>query len=394
VGTWIALILIIASAAIAYRLGWQKCLEHFADREQKLKLEGLRLQKEFDEKRKELEAEIQAREKLIQDREESFQRGYIAGRKWLAAMIAEAEAGVDKSRIQYLWRKDRRAPKAAQVVYEIRAEKRQLLQELKFVQYQLRAYEEYFPILEEYREAVLDEPVPLVGGADNVQVLETTDPVRLWVPGEEYSRLSPTERNQLALERYLKRSKGSWEVGRDYERFIGYYYENQGWKVSYHGALKGLEDFGRDLICWKDNKIKIVQAKYWRKERVIREKHIFQLFGTTLILRKQFPDCPLQAVFCSTTDYSEEAREVAEALKVNLRIRPFDHDYPMIKCNVNPSTGEKIYHLPMDQQYDRTVIGAVPGECYAKTCQEAEELGFRRAWKWQGDKSNKAAPPT
>ena len=31
--------------------------------------------------------------------------------------------------------------------------------------------------------------------------------------------------------------------------------------------------------------------------------------------------------------------------------------YPMIKCNISPKDGEKIYHLPMDQQYDRVVIG-------------------------------------
>lgn len=28
-------------------------------------------------------------------------------------------------------------------------------------------------------------------------------------------------------------------------------------------------------------------------------------------------------------------------------------DYPLIKCNVSMRDGEKIYHLPFDQQYDR-----------------------------------------
>lgn len=39
---------------------------------------------------------------------------------------------------------------------------------------------------------------------------------------------------------------------------------------------------GRDLICMKDGKIHIVQAKCWSADKTIHEKHIFQLYGTTL----------------------------------------------------------------------------------------------------------------
>jgi hypothetical protein len=47
--------------------------------------------------------------------------------------------------------------------------------------------------------------------------------------------------------------------------------------------------------------------------------------------------------------------------------------------------GEKIYHLPFDQQYDRTKIRPGTGEKYAYTVAEAENDGFRRAWKWRPD---------
>jgi hypothetical protein len=50
----------------------------------------------------------------------------------------------------------------------------------------------------------------------------------------------------------------------------------------------------------------------------------------------------------------------------------------MIKCNIN--NGNKIYHLPFDQQYWRTVIDK-PGEFYAITVKEATKAGFRRAFK-------------
>ena len=51
-------------------------------------------------------------------------------------------------------------------------------------------------------------------------------------------------------------------------------------------------------------------------------------------------------------------------------------EYPRIKCNIN--NGEKIYHLPFDQQYDRTQIKN-NGEFYAFTVKEAILKGFKRA---------------
>ena len=56
----------------------------------------------------------------------------------------------------------------------------------------------------------------------------------------------------------------------------------------------------------------------------------------------------------------------------------------MIKCNINQTTGEKIYHLPFDQQYDKCIITPETGEFYAMTVAEAEEAGFRRAMRWKG----------
>ena len=58
--------------------------------------------------------------------------------------------------------------------------------------------------------------------------------------------------------------------------------------------------------------------------------------------------------------------------------------YPSIKCNISKKTGEKIYHLPFDQQYDKTLIEGEKNESYAETVNKAEVLGFRRAWKWKG----------
>jgi hypothetical protein len=61
-------------------------------------------------------------------------------------------------------------------------------------------------------------------------------------------------------------------------------------------------------------------------------------------------------------------------------------DYPRIKCNVARPAGERIYHLPFDQQYDATVIEPDRGEFYAWTTTDAEPKGFRRAWRWRADR--------
>ncbi len=58
-------------------------------------------------------------------------------------------------------------------------------------------------------------------------------------------------------------------------------------------------------------------------------------------------------------------------------------DWPMVKCNIS-SNGERIYHLPMDQQYDRVKISK-PGEKYVQSVGEAEAEGFRRAMRWVPD---------
>ena len=65
----------------------------------------------------------------------------------------------------------------------------------------------------------------------------------------------------------------------------------------------------------------------------------------------------------------------------------FDPGYPSVKCNVARRTGNKIFHLPFDQQYDTVLIEEERLECYVKTVSEAEALGFRHAYRWKGETS-------
>lgn len=315
-------------------------------------------------------------------RDASFKAGFLKGRRWLAEFIGEAEQTSDR-RDDYLRHKSHPARKSAEIVKEIKQEKRLLTEKVKFLEYQLKAYEEYFPQLEEYRDLILDERVPLSAGSDNLEELETADPTLVYVPREEWERLSDTERNQLALDRYVGRPKSNWEIGRYYERYLGYLRETSGWLVTYHGALHGFEDLGRDLICIKGKIVEIVQAKCWSKSKVIHEKHLFQLFGTTVHYRLENPGLKATPILATTTSLSEVANKVAEALGIRVESIPLPSAYPIIKCNINPATKGKIYHLPFDQQYDRTQISQT-GECYVATVKEAEKRGFRRAWRFHG----------
>ena len=135
------------------------------------------------------------------------------------------------------------------------------------------------------------------------------------------------------------------------------------------------------------------------------KKHINQLFGTTVeyyiknlteineedqlnLFTGILGSDTLKAKFITSCSFSETSKKFAKALGIEIIENfPFN-DYPIIKCNVSRRDSSKIYHLPFDQQYDRTIIEEERNECYASTVREAEELGFRRAWRWRGNNKN------
>ncbi len=217
------------------------------------------------------------------------------------------------------------------------------------------------------------------------------DRVRYWVPDVEYRSLSEDERNQLALDRYKKRKMSNWQAGVEYELYVGHVLRNAGCSVEQYGAEHAKEDLGIDIIAIKGNvgfgnpthTVYVIQCKRYKKESkfVVRENTIFQLYGTTIQLKQQYKakgkDYEFIPVIVTTKEPSDKAKEMAENLDVKIRIMKMG-DYPMIKCNINQTTGEKIYHLPFDQQYNTTQINK-PGECYAFTVAEAVSKGFRRA---------------
>jgi hypothetical protein len=323
------------------------------------------------------------------------------GNPYLARIIADFYYYRDIKVAEYLRSKKYPAIKASEKVKDYASENRELRRKFKLTYNRIKLYEEIFPFISDIEPDDID--FILEQKKKKNKVADNDDPVREYVP--EYDKLTEEERNQRALNRYLKRKKSNWEIGKMYERYVGYLYESKGYKVEYVGIEKGFEDLGRDLICRNAKETLVVQCKYWASHKVIREAHINQLYGTTVkhfidefknrsekLKNTLFPDLlardevKIKPVFFTSTKLSKTAEDFAIALGIQIiQEHPFDQNYPMIKCNLNSQTGEKIYHLPIDQQYDNVLMQNVE-RTYVKTVKEAMDLGCRRAYRWNPNK--------
>ena len=172
---------------------------------------------------------------------------------------------------------------------------------------------------------------------------------------------------------------------------IGIPYKPEQKKVDYDYVAKGIRKAYDEIIvpagldplkiCWECGR-PITGPYGYLVTKAIHEKHIFQLYGTVVAYQIENPNKKVIGLFICTCSLSDTAKRFADFLGVQYKENASIGDYPLIKCNINRTTKERIYHLPFDQQYDRVVISPNSEECYAWTVQEAEDKGFRRAWRW------------
>lgn len=282
----------------------------------------------------------------------------------------------------FLKTKVRPAFKKAEDIKILRLKTKTISDNYNLLKYKYELLFNLFPELENYFDSLEDILNSNLEKIENIK--ENYDYTKDYLSKDEYQKLNESERNQLALTRYIeKNGKTDWQIGRDYELMVGQIFENKGLNVEYVGMQKKLNDFGRDLIAEGENEIFIIQCKRWSEKKLIREKHIAQLFGTSKMYEFENIDKinnkKVKPIFITTTDLSETAEEFAKKLDVTVFKIKFQ-EFPRIKCNIS-SSGEKIYHLPFDQQYDKTKINK-NGESYTTTVEEAENMGFRRAMKF------------
>jgi len=319
---------------------------------------------------------------------------------WLVEAFADFYSLVDEQKEKYLINKSHPAYSSAEIVKGIKQEKRELLKNKKISDYKNNYYEKLFPWLQELIAETEDEemPVGVISGEMEEDDL-VNDRSKNFLTPEEYAKLPSVERNQKALDRYLQsRNKSKWAIGRDYEMYVGYLYEQNGYQVEYKGIIDGFEDLGRDIIAVKGDEVCIIQCKYWAQYKEIHEKHIFQLFGTTMEywiknfntgkkpktfaeFAKFLNEEKLRPIFFTSTAMSSKAKEMAAALSIEIIEKTPIAEFPRIKCNISGRDSERIYHLPFDQQYDRTIIEKKKGESCVFTVKQAETAGFRRAFK-------------
>uniref|UniRef100_UPI003FF04039 restriction endonuclease n=1 Tax=Bacteroides cellulosilyticus TaxID=246787 RepID=UPI003FF04039 len=303
----------------------------------------------------------------------------------IASMYSDAMVAIFKDSENYLTQKYSSAYKAADEVRKFREKTKQSIFLYKQMLYKYEFILKIFPELKQY----IDEEEALVTLFENdgLNDLEAKrDRVSDYISKEEWGKLDVNKRNQLALDRYKEKSKSNWVIGIEYEMYVEYILRKNGFETMPFGSIMKLEDLGRDIVATKRNAkgelvAYIIQCKNWASNKEIHENVICQLFGTAMeyniknagLFSKTVP------VLYTTVRLSNMATEFSQRLGVTVVIME-KGEYPMIKCNIN-SSGERIYHLPFDQQYYNTQI-TKPGEFYAWTVREAVNAGFRRAFKY------------
>lgn len=329
----------------------------------------------FDDKQRRLLSEQKTWDRIINERSITH--------PWAARAYSDALYAYDMQVSEMLRTKSTPAVKAADQVAGYAKKLRSLRQLCKEYEYKVCLYENAVPWLKDLSDLSPEELTKISSGT-----YESNDDefltLRNWLTQEEYSSLNDAKKYQIALDRWKTRKKSNWEAGRDFERYVGYLFEQEGYTVKYTGALSGVNDLGRDLIAEKDASVIIIQCKRWNDQRTIHEKHVFQLYGSVVAYLIDHPFCNASGLLASTCPISDTAQKYAEYLNIKLDSSYSSNqvfDYPMIKCNIGNS-GEKIYHLPFDQQYDRVIISPEKGECFVTSIAEAEAKGFRRAYRW------------
>jgi hypothetical protein len=350
---------------------------------EKYKYEISHLKRECDilkEQIKEFKTFQDKRWPLLRESVEAYQKEFesnLTAIPYMSRLIADIMT-IDLDRMAWAlsWGNNQERKKKVASLTLLKKEKEEEIEKIKGAEYQLAYLLELYPALQDVIDAEFKEL--------DISYSDITeyDPVLKYLEKDEWQKLTDTERNQLALDRYIEsRKKSKWQIGRDYELYCGYCYEQKGYSVDYYGSYHGLEDLGRDLIIKLGDDIRIVQCKYWSLSKQIHENHIMQLYGSVIEYNLE-NNANATGILLTNTVLSDKAKEFAKILGITFKENHNLGEFPRIKCNIGIEG--KIYHLPFDQQYDSTIIEG-KDEFMALTVSEAEKAGFRRAYRWHGN---------
>lgn len=165
------------------------------------------------------------------------------------------------------------------------------------------------------------------------------------------------------------------EIGKMYERYIGFLKEQEGYSVEYHGINFRHKDSGIDLVCKRDNEVLLVQCKRLSHLKVIHEDILNKLRGSLEEYKAKTENDNVKAEVCASSQFAEDSINAAKIHNIKISVIPFDSEYPSIKCNI--SKGLKHFFPIYHPLYDRISINPTLGECYCKTAEEAYQKGFQ-----------------
>ena len=226
---------------------------------------------------------------------------------------------------KYLLNKKRPATSEGLRIGALKLQTKSYLVELNKTKYQLNYLLNLYPELEDFIESDDD--------GDREEAARSNDKI----PDDTWRSLSESQKSQLLLTNYLNRRKSKWEIGRDYELYVGYKYSLQGYSVDYFGSYNGLEDLGRDLIVKKKGETGIIQCKYWSSKKKIHEKHIAQLYGTVVsyIIENNYIPSLVHGIFITNISLSDTAKKFADFLDIKYKeIYPIG-EFPRFNCNIS-----------------------------------------------------------
>lgn len=159
------------------------------------------------------------------------------------------------------------------------------------------------------------------------------------------------------------------QAGLDYERYIGYLFEQKGYSVIYLGAIRGMDDNGIDLICSNDDKIYVVQCKNWNPEHMhLTLKPFLYLLGASILCYYRYlvPDIlsfagdltlrGYQPIFCISCKVPRSISEIAKKLGMIIHTEPFDkRKIPIQSKLAAEDESFPIRLFPRDRGYDYVI---------------------------------------
>jgi hypothetical protein len=395
------IIIIVSAVFIAHeviRRDRDKWLRRMEERERKLEKERLELEERsrrqletIDTERLELQ-KINAEEKGKIDRlKENIplinsrisEHGVFFG---VASLMADVETLKYAEAESIINSQDCTEAEKSNIAAELRERTKYYIQECKKTQYKYELLLKAYPGIESYIDSEVEQSC-MLEHISFMDVYNWRDRAQNYLSDEEWATLSVTDRNQLALDRYVdSRRTSEWAAERDYVESCACQLMKNGYEVMIYGMEKRKEDLGRDIVAKKRGRsggvsVLIIQCKCW-KEREISEEVVMQLYSSFISYKVENSDLIIQEgarvlpvlIIPSFSRLSNVAQRYIDMLKCRLQVLD-EAEYPRVKCEVNGK--EKLYRLPFDKLYDRARV-EVDRKSRAWSVAEAEAKGFHR----------------